>query len=75
MAVNPIVVKLGGEVVKANTGPFDTLPVVCGALAALARGGRPVIVIHGGGPQATDLQRKLGQSPHINFFFSLGQAF
>lgn len=63
--MNPIVVKLGGEVVKANTGPFDTLPVVCGDLAALARAGRPVIVIHGGGPQATDLQKKLGQSPHI----------
>jgi acetylglutamate kinase len=65
MALNPIVIKLGGEVVKANTGPFDTLPVVCSDLAALVRSGRPVIVIHGGGPQATDLQKRLGQSPHI----------
>jgi acetylglutamate kinase len=63
--LNPIVVKLGGEVVKANTSPTDTLPVVCGDLAALARSGQPVIVVHGGGPQASDLQKKLGQTPHI----------
>ncbi len=65
MAVNPIVVKLGGEVVRANASPTDTLPVVCGDLAALARSGQPVIVVHGGGPQASALQKRLGQSPHF----------
>jgi acetylglutamate kinase len=65
MALNPIVVKLGGEVVRANTSPLDTLSVVCGDLAALAASGQAVIVIHGGGPQATDLQKRLGQSPRI----------
>jgi acetylglutamate kinase len=58
MALNPIVVKLGGEVVRANTSPLDTLSVVCRDLAALAASGQAVIVIHGGGPQATDLQKR-----------------
>jgi acetylglutamate kinase len=39
--------------------------VVCGDLAALARTGQPVIVVHGGGPQATDLQKRLGLLPRI----------
>lgn len=62
--MNPIVVKLGGEVVRAHASPTDALPVLCGDLAALARSGQPVIVVHGGGPQATELKR-LGLSPHI----------
>src|ERR1700689_229077 len=27
--------------------------------------GRSVVVVHGGGPQATELQKKLGQTPQI----------
>ena len=34
-------------------------------MAALARSGQPVVVVHGGGPQATELQKKLGQTPRI----------
>ena len=59
--MNPIVIKLGGEVVKAK-GP---LTVLCSDIAALARQGKPLVVVHGGGPQATELQTKLGQSPRI----------
>jgi len=54
-----VVVKLGGEVVKG-----EHLAAICADLAALART-RPVLVVHGGGPQATDLQKKLGQTPNI----------
>jgi acetylglutamate kinase len=59
--VRPIVIKLGGEVVKAK-GP---LAVLCGDIAALTKQGKPVVIVHGGGPQATELQTKLGQSPRI----------
>ena len=60
----PVVVKLGGEVL----GP----PLLAEVVADLARtGGRqgaaPVrmIVVHGGGPQATALSQRLGIAPHI----------
>lgn len=52
----PIVVKLGGEVIA---GP--QLAAVAGDIALLAPEG--VVVVHGGGPQATALQEKLGQTP------------
>lgn len=55
-AAGPIVVKLGGEVIA---GP--QLPAVAGDLALLAPEG--VVVVHGGGPQATALQERLGQTP------------
>ncbi len=57
----PVVVKLGGEVVQ-NEG---ALAVVCADVAELARGGLPVVVVHGGGPQATALQKALGQMPKL----------
>jgi acetylglutamate kinase len=50
-----IVVKLGGEVVA---GP--ALPVVAGDLADLCRAREKIVVVHGGGPQATRLQERLG---------------
>lgn len=55
-----VVVKLGGEVVA---GPY--LAAIAAGVAALARGGDRVVVTHGGGPQATELQKKLGQTPNI----------
>jgi len=61
VAVNPIVIKLGGEVVKAKA----LLKILCADVAALAKQGLAVVVVHGGGPQATELQTKLGQSPKI----------
>jgi acetylglutamate kinase len=61
MAVNPVVIKLGGEVVKAK----DVLRTVCADLAALVKQGVGVVVVHGGGPQATELQTRLGLTPNI----------
>lgn len=54
-----VVVKLGGEVVK---GPF--LAAICADIGELAKT-RPVVVVHGGGPQATELQKRLGQTPNV----------
>lgn len=54
----PIVVKMGGEVVLG-----EYLAPLVADIAALA--GARVVVVHGGGPQATALQKKLGQTPHI----------
>jgi acetylglutamate kinase len=55
-----LVVKLGGEVVQ---GPY--LQAIARDLAALQREGVPVVVVHGGGPQATELQKRLGQTPNV----------
>lgn len=52
------VVKLGGEVID---GP--DLSVVASDIATLTREGARVVVVHGGGPQATKLQEALGQTP------------
>ncbi|MEO7112983.1 MAG: acetylglutamate kinase [Polyangiaceae bacterium] len=59
-ASGPVVVKLGGEVVA---GEF--LAPLAADIAQLAKEGVPVVVVHGGGPQATALQKKLGQTPNI----------
>jgi acetylglutamate kinase len=58
--MGPIVLKLGGEVVE---GP--QMPAIAEDIADLRRAGMPVVVVHGGGPQASDLQTKLGQTPRI----------
>ena len=58
--MSTIVVKLGGEVVA---GPH--LPAIAADVASLARAGTRVVMVHGGGPQATDLQKRLGQTPKI----------
>ena len=54
------VVKLGGEVVGGPVGA-----AVAADIATLAARGEPVVVVHGGGPQATALQNSLGIEPHI----------
>jgi acetylglutamate kinase len=51
-----VVVKLGGEVV----GNAAVLSPIAHDLAALANGGTPVVIVHGGGPQASRLQERLG---------------
>ncbi len=56
-ATGPAVVKLGGEVIASAE-----LPAIAADLAAI-RGDRRAFVVHGGGPQATKLQEKLGQTP------------
>ncbi len=55
MAVATIVVKIGGEVLASSE-----LPALAGDLATLAKRGARIAVVHGGGPQATELSKRLG---------------
>jgi acetylglutamate kinase len=55
-----VVVKLGGEVVSS-----PEMPAIAQGLRALQHGGHRVAVVHGGGPQATALQKRLGLEPRI----------
>ena len=55
-----IVVKMGGEVVqRGETG------AALADLCDLVTEGRRVVLVHGGGPQATALQTRLGYTPQI----------
>lgn len=54
-AVSTIVLKLGGEVVHS-----PELDVIAAELSALGHGGTKIAIVHGGGPQATALQKTLG---------------
>ncbi|HEY6033049.1 MAG TPA: acetylglutamate kinase, partial [Kofleriaceae bacterium] len=51
----PIVVKIGGEVI--GSGEAVSLAA---DLRVLIDGGAKVAIVHGGGPQATALQKQLG---------------
>jgi acetylglutamate kinase len=55
-----VVIKIGGEIVQGSA-----LRSVAADIAALAARGERVFVVHGGGPQATSLQRALGQEPKV----------
>jgi acetylglutamate kinase len=55
-----IVVKLGGEVVAS-----PEMDALARGVRALVEGWHRVAVVHGGGPQASALQKKLGQEPRI----------
>lgn len=59
MSSRPVCIKLGGETV---VGPY--MAAIAADIATL-RQEMPVVCIHGGGPQATELQKKLGQTPNI----------
>jgi acetylglutamate kinase len=54
-----IVLKLGGEVVQS-----EGLAAIAADVAALAKDTR-VVVVHGGGPQATELTKRLGMTPNV----------
>jgi acetylglutamate kinase len=56
----PVIVKIGGEVVQ---GPY--MAAIASDIASMRAEGTQVVVVHGGGPQATELQKKLGQTPNI----------
>lgn len=56
----PVVLKLGGEVAA---GP--AMDAIAADVAELRAGGQPIVIVHGGGPQATALQKQLGQTPNI----------
>jgi len=59
-ANGPVVIKLGGEVVQ---GPH--MAAIAADVAEMRAAGIPVVLVHGGGPQATELQKRLGQTPKI----------
>jgi len=55
-----VVVKLGGEIVQS-----PELDLVAADLRALVDGFNRVAIVHGGGPQATALQKALGLEPRL----------
>jgi acetylglutamate kinase len=55
------VVKLGGEVL-ADTRALDS---IAGQVSLLSSLGIRIVVVHGGGPQASALSRRLGEEPRI----------
>ena len=55
------VVKLGGDVLSEP----ETLDGVAGQLALLSSLGIRIVVVHGGGPQASALSRRLGLEPRL----------
>jgi acetylglutamate kinase len=59
-AMKTLVVKLGGEVVAS-----PEMDAIADDLRELVAGGHRVSVVHGGGPQASALQRRLGLEPRI----------
>lgn len=58
LSTPPVVVKLGGAIL-ADADAVATVWAGVGALDA------PVVLVHGGGPQATALARRLGHEPRI----------
>ncbi len=56
MALVPLVVKVGGEAIA----DAEVRAVVAGEIAALQQRGLSVVVVHGGGIQATELAARLG---------------
>lgn len=58
---NVFVVKLGGDVLRDH----DVLEQVAGQLSLLSSLSIRLVVVHGGGPQATELTRRLGGEPRM----------
>lgn len=58
-----IVVKVGGELLSPEKR--SEAEALAGDLQSLILGGQRVVLVHGGGPQTTELQKQLGQTPHI----------
>ncbi|MEO8199077.1 MAG: acetylglutamate kinase [Gemmatimonadota bacterium] len=58
---NVFVIKLGGEVMEEASA----LDHVAGQIALLSSLGIRIVVVHGGGPQATALSRRLGLEPTL----------
>jgi acetylglutamate kinase len=59
--VSVTIVKVGGEIFQQA----GVLQAVAGDVAAVTRRGARVLMVHGGGPQATALQKQLGQTPNV----------
>ena len=58
-----IVVKLGGELITADRA--EELGYIVAGLKDLRARGQRLIVVHGGGPQISALQKALGQTPKM----------
>lgn len=58
---NIFVLKLGGEV----AGPGEVLDHIAAQIALLSSLGIKLVVVHGGGPQATEVSRRLGVEPRM----------
>ena len=56
----PIIVKLGGDIVASTT-----LPGIATEIAGVVSAGLQVVVTHGGGPQISELSRRLSIDPRI----------
>ncbi|HEY3595148.1 MAG TPA: acetylglutamate kinase [Polyangiaceae bacterium] len=54
------VLKIGGEIARSAE-----LAALAGDIVALVRKGHAIVVVHGGGPQVTELQKSLGQTPNV----------
>jgi acetylglutamate kinase len=55
-----LVIKIGGEVLSGPEGG-----AIAAGIRALVDAGHNPVLVHGGGPQATALQRALGQEPRL----------
>ena len=61
MAVSDcVVIKVGGEVVAS-----PAMATIADGIGEVQRRGDRVLLVHGGGPQTTELQERLGQTPKI----------
>ncbi|MEM1115181.1 MAG: acetylglutamate kinase [Bacteroidota bacterium] len=56
-----VVVKLGGAIVS----DLEAVATLWASVRALCEGGTHVVIVHGGGPQSTELARRLGHEPRI----------
>ncbi|HLK40823.1 MAG TPA: acetylglutamate kinase [Polyangiaceae bacterium] len=55
-----VVLKIGGEVVSSNH-----MRAIAADVAAMSAHGEALVIVHGGGPQVTELQKRLGLSPTV----------
>lgn len=59
--LNPIVIKFGGEVTQSQT----QLSNLCDSVKKLHEQGEKVILVHGGGPIASELSKRMGIEPNM----------
>jgi acetylglutamate kinase len=58
-----VVIKLGGEILAPER--LSEARAIAADVKALFSEGNEVVIVHGGGPQTTALQKKLGQEPRM----------
>ena len=60
-----VVVKYGGNALAGSAGDTDPLELFAADVVLMHLVGMHPVVIHGGGPQITDLMRRLGKEPQF----------